>query len=78
MSDLQEFDMQGATEAHKQKREELRIAELEAEVARLRGVLASLRSEKLDADSWGIKCIEDHNAIIDEALAQPGEGKEVG
>jgi hypothetical protein len=39
-------------------------------VRRLQRALESLRSEKLDeaGDRWGIKCITDHNAIIDEVL----------
>ncbi len=47
-----------------------RVAELEAERDRLRAVLLSLKAEQLEMepDHWAIKCIEDHNAIIDEAL----------
>lgn len=48
----------------------------EAIIKRLRDVLASLRAEQLEPDEWGIKCIEDHNAIIDEALRETDPNKQ--
>lgn len=44
------------------------VYDLVTEIKRLRSVLQSLRTEQIDPNAWGIKCIEDHNAIIDEAL----------
>lgn len=38
-------------------------------------VLRALRTEQLGPEEWGIKCIQDHNDIIAEALAaQPESG----
>ena len=49
---------------------ERQLAEVTAERDKLREVLASLISEQLSPNEWGIKCIEDHNAIIKEALGK--------
>jgi len=50
---------------------EARRDALQKDNDRLRAVLALLKSDAMDflePGSWGIKCIVDHNAIIDEAL----------
>lgn len=48
-------------------------AELKAQVAGLRTALVSLKSEDMGYGEWGIKCIQDHNAIIEEALSRTPE-----
>lgn len=52
-----------------------KVAELEKEVARLRAGLAVLYSHEMPEEPgvWGIKCVEDHNAIIEEILGTKPE-----
>ena len=47
------------------------LSEAQAENAKLRAALMSLRAEPMDGEPgcWAITCIEDSNAIIDEALS---------
>ena len=44
--------------------------QLRAALALAVNTLTELVSEPIDFDSWAIKCIDDHNAIITETLGQ--------
>lgn len=45
------------------------LADTANRVTALENALAILRSEQIGEHEWGIKCIEDHNSIIDDALS---------
>ena len=46
---------------------------LKAENERLKKTLRLLYSEPMEPGVWGIRCIEDHNSLIREALAESEE-----
>jgi hypothetical protein len=49
------------------------VPNLVDEIMRLRRTLRILYISQLEADGWGIRCVEDHNAIIREALGETEE-----